>query len=188
MNGFQVWRLHRALKMHFTTRKYDLFQYNGRFYGDDEIMFKKLNHKMLYEMMSVKFENPHQAVEFFLSNLLYTRADEAFTLHAWDNYKRWIREKESLTKLIADDLGGLDLSTDLHDDVLPKLLKLIVGGKIMPQTAVAIDAVIPFLADWDAKVYFGHEESVLKLIKLKRFVKYNTELIAQLIVKKQCEK
>lgn len=186
MNGYQIWKIHRAVKMHFTS-KYDLFLYNGRFRRDGKETYDKINQRFVYEFLSTKFERSYDAVEFFLSNIIYTSSDQAFSINSWDNYKQWIREKESLTKFITDDLEKLNLDTDLMDDVLPPLLKYIVGGKIMPQTAVAIDANIPFLADWKHKVYFGFDDTVLKLTKLSKFCKYNDQLITQCIQEKQSE-
>lgn len=187
MNGYGVWKVHRAVKMHFTS-KYDLFQYKGRFVRDGEDSFAKVRRRVQYEMISSKFERPYDCVEYFLSNIIYTSSDESFSVTSWDNYNRWIKEKESLTKLIADNLDILDLEKDLHDDVLPTLLKYIVAGKIIPQTAVAIDENIPFLSVWKKKSYFGFDDTVLKLTKLSRFCKYNKERISSLISQKQSEK
>lgn len=188
MNGHQLWKIHRAVSMHFTDKNYDLFKYNGRFNRDDEGAFRKISRRNTYEFMSSKFDRPYDSVEYFVSNLIYTASDEAFTASAGDNYKRWVKEKESLTKLISDDLDKLDFGVDLHDDTLPNLLKMIVSNKIMPQTAVALDEVVPFLNEWDLKVYFGFHQNVLKLTKLSRFCKYNKPRIQSLILEKTSEK
>jgi hypothetical protein len=185
MNGYQVWKIHRAVKMHFTSKNYDLFQYQGKFVRDDVASFQRVRRKMIYEMISSKFEKPYNAVEYFVSNIIYTTSDEALTVSAWDNHAKWIRQKESLTKLISDDLDMIDLEADLIGDDLPNLLRLIVAGKIMPQTACAIDANIPFLQTWKKKSYFGFDETVLKLTKLPKFCKYNQDRIASIIADKQ---
>ena len=187
MNGYSVWKIHRAVKMHFTS-KYDLFKYGGKFVRDDIGSFGKVRRKAMYEAISSKFEKPYAAVEYFVSNIIYTSSDESFTVTAWDNNKKWIRQKESLPKLISDDLDMIDLDTDLVGDDLPNLLRLIVAGKIMPQTACAIDANIPFLHSWKKKNYFGFDDVVLKLIKLPKFCVYNQARIADLITEKQSEK
>jgi hypothetical protein len=186
MNGHQVWKIHRAVKMHLTS-DYDLFKYSGRFVRDGEEYYQKINRKKMYEILSSKLTRPFDAVEFFLSNLVYTTGDQAFTIFEWDNYKRWIRQKESLTKLICDDISNLDLENDLLDDFIPGLLRSIISEKIMPQTAVAIDGVIPILDDWKKKVYFGADSTVLKLIKLKPFCKFKLDRV-ELMIRETCEK
>ena len=186
MNGYQVWKIHRAVKMHFTS-KYDIFLYNGHFSSDSMDAYAKVSRRKLYEIYATKFDRPYMAVEFFLSNLIYTPSDESFSVRAWDNHQKWIYQKESLTKLISDDLEKIDLGKDIISDSMPNLLKQIVSGKIMPQTAVALDAVFPFLDTWKSKVYFGFDDMVLKLIKLKRFCKYNTDVIQGKVMEKQAE-
>lgn len=187
MNGFQMWRIHRAVKMHLTS-DYDLFKYNGRFVRDSMQFFEKNSRRKMYEILSCKFERPFDSVEFFLSNLVYTNSDQVFTHYEWDNYKRWIRQKESLTKMICDDLTEVDFDHDLVDDFVPCLLRSIIAEKIMPQTAVAIDRNIPILNDWKNKVYFGCDDVVLKLIKLKPFCKFNDEKVKMTIREIQSEK
>jgi hypothetical protein len=188
MNGFALWKIHRAVGMHFTDKNYDLFKYNGRFNRDNEYAFGKVSRRNTYEFMSSKFERPYDSVEYFVSNLIYTSSDEAFTATAWDNNKRWIREKESLTKLISDDLEKLDFEVDLHDETMPNLLKMIVSNQIIPQTAVALNEIIPFLDEWNSKVYFGFHQNVVKLSKLSRFCKYNKSRIESIILEKTSEK
>jgi hypothetical protein len=183
MDGFTVWKLHRAIKLHFTSKKYDVFKYDGQVAGVSEEAFEKLRSRGIYEIIASRFDNPKHAVQFFISNFVYSDHDTAFEITSWDNYKLWIKHKEALTRFIERDLEKADLD-DLNSDFTPMLLKQVVSGEVLPQTVVALDNHLHFLQDWYDKDYFAFGKTILKLVKLKPFLKYNEQIINQLINEK----
>jgi hypothetical protein len=186
MDGFSVWKIHRAVSLHLTSMKYDLFEYNGRVKNSSIDVFMKQNTRKLYDGIARHLEKPFDAVQFVLGNMIYTSEDMTLnSASSWDNYKMYMRHRESLTKFISDDLVDIDLRTDLVADGPPKLLRSVVSGKCLPQTVVAINRKYNNIDDWLAKDYFGIQKYVIKLKKLDKFVKYNQQKIDSIIEEKE---
>lgn len=186
MDGFAVWKIHRAVSLHLTSLKYDLFEHNGRVKNSSIDVFMKQNTRKMYEGIARHLDRPFDAVQFVLGNMIYTPEDTTLnSTVSWDSYKKYIRHKESLTKFIADDLVTVDLSTDLLADEPPKLLLNVVAGNVLPQTVVAINRRYSNIDDWLAKDYFGIQKYVIKLKKLDKFVKYNQQKIESIMYEKE---
>lgn len=178
VDGFTMWKLHRAVKLHLLTDKYDVFKSQGRVKGASLEKFLESREKKLFEILGKNFEKPQDAIQFFVANIAYSGKDEMYdTGLAWENYLLWMKHKESLTKLILDDLELLDLETDLEGNP-PRLLQGILSGRILPETAVAINRYKHYIPEWKNKVYFGvgHWRCIIE--KLDKFVKFNEVTIS----------
>jgi len=184
MDGYSVWKLHRAVSLHLTTLGYDLFEHRGRTRNTSRLAYEKFNVKFVFDGIAKNLSKPNDAVQFFISNIIYSQKDEIYDPSlSWDNYTKWTRDKEGLTKFISDDLSKLDLSIDLveSDGKPPRLLIGVVTGNILPQTAVAINRKHQFIDSWIEKDYFGLQRYSVIIKKLDRFVKYNEDVINQLM-------
>jgi hypothetical protein len=187
MDGYTAWKLHRAVSLHLTTLTYDLFEHNGRVKNTGPEFYMKTNSRKIFELIAKRLDKPHDAVEFFIACILYTRDDQVMNpMTSWDLHTKYKKHKESLTKFILDDLETIDVDRDLYSsDSIPVLLSDIVSGNVLPQTAVALDKKKPFLKEWvDSKVYFGFRPYGIKLSKMSRFVKYNEDKVNSLIEEK----
>ena len=178
VDGYTMWKLHRAVKLHLLTEKYDVFKSNGRVKNTELERFLKSNDKKIFELLGKHFEKPQDAIQFFVANIAYTGKDEMYdSAMAWENYLLWVKHKESLTKLILDDLDILDVKKDLQGNP-PRLLQGILAGKILPETAVAINRYKPFIKEWKKQVYFGSGHFPCIIDKLDKFVKFNEVTIS----------
>ena len=59
-----------AIKLHFTTDRYDVFEANGKVSGSKET-FEKRNDRFLFEKIGRKFNEPRQLIEYFVANFAY---------------------------------------------------------------------------------------------------------------------
>lgn len=182
MDGYSAWKLHRAIKFHLLTLRYDIFKHRTETKNSDIENFLKQSDRKIFEFIGKQFERPYDAVQFFVANIAYTGNDGIYESGlAWQNYLLWVKHKESLTKLISDDLEVIDLQKDILESNPPRLLSLILAGKVLPETAVAINRVKPFVDDWLKKDFFGVGNYPLIIKKLDKFVNYDTEKIEALI-------
>jgi hypothetical protein len=184
MEAYAAWKLHRAVSLHLTTLNYDLFEHRGRTRNTSRLSWEKFNAKFAFEGVAKEFSKPNDAVQFFIANIVYSQKDDVYDQSiSWDNYQKWTRDKESLTRFISDDISKLSLPADLEgiDGKPPRLLIGYVTGNILPQTAVAINKKHQFIDSWLEKDYFGLQRYSVIIKKLDRFVKYNPDIINQLI-------
>ena len=187
MDGYSVWKIHRAVSLHLNTLKYDLFEHNGRVKNSSVDVYNKQNTKRVYEGISRHLNKPFDAVQFFLGNMIYTPDDMTLNQSvSWEYYTKYLKHKESLTKFISDDIQTIDLETDIirTDDTIPELLNGVIAGRYIPQTVIALNRHMNFIDSWLAKDYFGFQKYVVKLKKLDRFVKYNEPRIDVLLKEK----
>lgn len=184
MDGYTAWKLHRAIKMHLLTSAYDLFEHNGRTKNSSLDHFLKRSDRDVFEMIGRQFTRTNDAVQFFIANIAYTGKDSVYeSSESWELYLQWMKHKESLTKMISDDLEKIDVQNDIKGNP-PKLLSQILARRILPETAVAINRVCPFIDSWLENDYFGVGNWPIILKKMDRFVKYDTTKIEMLIGQK----
>jgi hypothetical protein len=184
MDGYTAWKLHRAVSFHLLQKKYDLFEHNGRTKHSSLDCYLKQRDNKMFEIMAKSFTKPNDIVQFFVANIVYTGKDITYDLATcWENYLKWVKNKESLTKRISDDISLLDLPRDIEEGNPPRLMTMILSGKILPETAVAINRVRPFIDKWIDKDYFGcgNYPNIIKKLDSKLMSKYNTEAIKTLI-------
>lgn len=185
MEGYDAWKLHRAIKFHLLNIRYDLFAHEGRTSNSSIDDFLKQRDRQIFEFIGSQFTRSIDIVQFFVANIAYTGNDSVHESGvAWENYLLWMKNKESLTKVITDDLDRIDVNNDIKGNP-PKLLSMILARKITPETAVAINRVHPFVDEWLEKQYFGAGNWPVIIKKMDRFVKYNEERIKDLICQNQ---
>jgi hypothetical protein len=177
-----MWKLHRAVKLHLLTDKYDVFENKGHVKHVSLEKFLQQNDRKLFELLGKQFKTPQESIQFFVANIAYSGKDEMYdTAMAWENYLLWMKHKESLTKLILDDLELLNLNSDLSGNP-PRLLQGILAGKILPETASVINRYKKFIPDWKKNTYFGAGNWPIIIQKLDKFVgKFNESAIADAI-------
>jgi hypothetical protein len=186
VDGFQCWKIHRAVVLHMTTLKYDMVEQRGHVKGIYLDKFLGLNSRYIFENIAKNLKTPNDAVHFFISNLAYSNSDEVYdTIRSWENYSRWVKEREMTTQLILDDLEHFDFSHLVGNP--PELLRDIVSGKKSIHTAIAINRVRPFIDQWIKEDYFTFIRRCIIIKKLDKFVKFNSNKISSLLFEKENE-
>jgi hypothetical protein len=183
MDGYTTWKLHRAISFHLTTQKYDIFEYKGRTKNSTQDIYERKNDKRFFEVIGNTFDRPNDAVQFFVANILYTgHADVHDIATGWENYTLWRKRKDALTKFLSDDIERLNLPNDILDGNPPRLLKELLSGRVMVETAVVLNRYIPFSKQWLEKSYFGAGGLPLIIDKADKFIgKFNEGKIKSFI-------
>ena len=186
MDGFQCWKIHRAVVLHLTTLKYDMVEQRGNVRGISPDKFATLNSRFIFQNIARNLKVPNDAVHFFISNLVYSSTDDVYdSIKSWENYSRWTREREMTTQLILDDLDTFEFEHLVGNP--PELLKNIVAGTKSIQTAIALNRHQPFIDQWIQNDYFTFNKKCIIIKKLDKFVKFNVNKILSVLSEKENE-
>jgi hypothetical protein len=186
MDGYSVYKIYIASKLHFTT-DYDVFKKNGAIKGYKE-KYNVRNDKSLFEKLGRKFKKPSDAVEYFVSN--FAVGHDAVVYHssvADDLYKDWIKTKESITHVFKEDCNTILNSLTTKSNNLysfsgstmqiPELMKLHIGNHIKVQTIVILNAFNSFFDNWKTQTNIIFADECRRIIKAERFVKFDRKKV-----------
>lgn len=193
MDGFKAYRYYLALKLHFTSEKFNVFENRGNVKGSREA-FNVRNDRYIFEKLARKFNNDRDIIQFFVANFAYGNESAIYAgQEADDNLNEWNRRKQSITKIFIDDLASLltyveinKLPTssifDFNFSEYPAALKLFLGGKISIETLVIINELDHIVEHWLDNPIVQHiwSNELLRIKKLIGFVKYDKEKLRKI--------
>ena len=185
IDAFHTYKFFMAIKLHFTTDRYDVFEANGKVSGSKET-FEKRNDRFLFEKIGRKFNEPRQLIEYFVANFAYGNTGVIYSSESDQYYDTWISRKESRSHLFKQQLNEIGRHLEqsklkyenlfIIDNNVPELLKLYVGGYVHLETVVLLDKFENFLLSWRSiGRYWDSELRILN--KIKKFVKYDPDKI-----------
>ena len=186
MDGFKAYRYYLAIKLHFTTDRFNVFENRGSVRGTRDA-FNARNDRYIFEKLATKRPDDKEIIQFFVSNFAYGNDQAIYAgQEAEDNYLQWQKRKQSMTKIFVDDLATLITHIELNklkptaifqftENEYPVALKLFVGGKIAIETLNIIDDMTGMLDDWvvHPSVRYIWEAEMRRIKKLTGFVKYD---------------
>ena len=190
MDGFKAYKYYMAVKLHFTSKKYNVFQNRGHVKGTREA-FNSRNDRYIFEKLAQKYSNDKDIIQFFVSNFAYGNDTAIYgNSEAEELYAEWQKRKQSITKVFIDDLANVMNMCDVHkfntDSIfkssngdLPVLTSMFLSGKITIETLRMIDDIEPFINQWedDPMITIVLGDKLLRIEKLKGFVKYDSDKI-----------
>lgn len=193
MDGFKAYKYYMAIKLHFTSPKYDVFQTRGHVKGSRDT-FTSRNDRYIFEKLAQKYPADKDIIQFFVSNFAYGHETAIYAnSEADDLFSEWQRRKQSVTKIFVDDLASIINHCEMNrmdqkeifnsvDGDLPAVLNLYLSGKITIETLSIINDFYPFVDLWDAnptsRIVLG--DGLLRIKKLKGFVKYDSEKLSKI--------
>lgn len=156
MTPFQCAKCYLALKMHFTTDRYDIFKYNGRVSLSRE-GFEKRKDRYRLEKMS-RQKDDAEIVQFFVAN--FSRKHDysgLFDDQSETRFKQWAAYQESLSYNFGNEVKKLfeDAQEDgmCYNDVFfsdeyqhPPVLTAYLGKEISIETFIILDRLNSFTA------------------------------------------
>ena len=191
MDGFKAYKYYMAVKLHFTSKKYNVFETRGHVKGTREA-FNSRNDRYIFEKLGQKYDD-RDIIQFFVSNFAYGNDTAIYgNSEAEELYFEWQKRKQSITKTFIDDLANIMNMCDVHkfnsdgifkskDGDLPVLTSMYLSGKISIETLRIIDDIEPFVDSWEndpmIKIVLG--DKLLRIEKLKGFVKYDSDKITK---------
>lgn len=176
VDPFRCFTLYLSIKTHFTNERYDALVHNGRIKTSRE-QFENRVDRNLFILLAKRFDSVQHAVSYFVANLAY---GNTYPLHdfdqGFDNYNKWQRVRQSLTKTFMDDLdylanSGLTLDGLLNaKDGMPPLFMLMKNRKVNIETVAILNKLNPFVDTWKQshKIW---KDDFLVIKKLGSFLK-----------------
>jgi len=186
MDGFKAYRYYLALKLHFTTDKFDVFQNRGNVRGTREA-FNARNDRYIFEKLALKHSDDKDIIQFFVANFAYGRDSAIYAgQEAEDNYMQWLKRKQSITKIFVDDLATILTHIEVNklkysaifeftQNEYPVALSLFIGGKISIESLRIIDDFTDILDKWriHPTIRYIWDDEIRRITKLTGFVKYD---------------
>lgn len=184
IDGFRVYKFYLAVKLHYTTDKFNVFENQGRVRGSRDKFWSR-NDRGLFEKLGRQFDTDREVIEYFVSN--FAAGNDCVVYDgstAGDNHTNWLKIKQSLTKTFRDDLSKIVLhlenNPDKVDDLydfdgprIPELMKLCIGNEITVQSLVILNSFRNFFENWKLQTNLIFEDECRRIIKSEKFVSFS---------------
>jgi hypothetical protein len=188
--GFAAFAMFNALKLHFSSKSYNYFKYNGKTNVTKD-SFSKRKDKYSFYKLSRRY-SILELKEYYVSNLIKKNVSwigEIIGQDAEEVYTKWQKTNQSLTYVFKNDIEKI-FELGNPDDLLrvsggqhPLLFNKVMSDEIAIETVVILNAILNFFPMWDKKI---HDDLVwpswrLKLIKYEPFIVYNKIKFTEII-------
>ena len=185
MNGFEVYKIYLAVKLHFTSkgRSYDFHKHLGRTTARLET-FTKRRDRYFFHKLSKSYNN-NTIVDYFVSNFVTNTnlwVGDIIGKTGDDNYKVWSKKIEGLHYYYEQDIDYILEQDYKFDDLFksvngqhPPILKMFLSKKINFETILILDEILSFTKQLNKNI----NEKVLwpklydRMIRYKSFLNYN---------------
>ena len=189
MNGFEVYKIYLAIKLHFTSKNqsYDFHKHNGRTTAKLETFTKRRDRYFFHKLS--KSYNDNSIVDYFLSNFVSNTnlwVGDIIGKSGDDHYKEWSKKLEALHYYYEQDIdyiiermttkdikfNDLFLSTGGQH---PPIVKMFLSKKINFETLIILDDILKFTKKLNKDI----TEKVLwpklfdRMKRYKPFLSYN---------------
>ena len=185
MNGFEVYKIYLAVKLHFTSkgRSYDFHKHLGRTTARLET-FTKRRDRYFFHKLSKSYNN-NTIVDYFVSNFVTNTnlwVGDIIGKTGDDNYKVWSKKIEALHYYYEQDIDYILEQDYKFDDLFksvngqhPPILKMFLSKKINFETVLILDDILSFTKQLNKNI----SEKVLwpklydRMIRYRAFLNYN---------------
>ena len=185
MNGFEVYKIYLAVKLHFTSkgRSYDFHRHLGRTTARLET-FTKRRDRYFFHKLSKSYNN-NTIVDYFVSNFVTNTnlwVGDIIGKTGDDNYKQWSKKIEALHYYYEQDIDYILEQDYKFDDLFksvngqhPPILKMFLSKKINFETVLILDEILSFTKQLNKNI----NEKVLwpklydRMIRYRAFLNYN---------------
>ena len=186
MTSYEAYTLYLAIKLHFTTPNYDYFKLNAKVNSSFNSFIKR-NDRFFFHKLATKYgENLR---DYYVSNFVdrpktwvgdLVRADGDTIYNKWRKYNEsfWYNFRNDCV-LVRNVIDGNNIR---FDDVFsvdsgqhPRLLRLLLSGKVSIQSVIIFDKILSFVNRWDKEIKetIIWPEKSFKITKLRPFINVN---------------
>lgn len=184
IDGYRAYKFYLAIKLHFTTDKYDVFKSKGAVSCTLE-SFERRNDKPIFIKLGQKFASEKDYIQYVACNFIYGNPHVIYSgYEADENYIEWQRRRQSMTKLFSDDCDKIIESGKNIDDIInctkntiPYIITLYLSKQINMETIRILDDQLDFVSKWDGTVYNMFQDQIRVIKKAKGFIKYDKSRI-----------
>lgn len=187
MNEFDVYKMYLALKLHFTTDKYDVIKQKGKVRASRNAFAKRTD---LFSIKKIsKNYSDEEIANFLVAN--FTSGDRwggVFDSDAGERYLEWKKRIESLSYIFESDLNNLALDIEANSKTFedcfiveknnhPYIIRCFLRKTITLETLVILENLVPYLENFDNNI----DDNIIwpdisrMIKKYKPFLKFNKE-------------
>jgi hypothetical protein len=179
MDDFTAYKIYRALKLHFSSKTYNVIESRGFVKGITLEKYKSQRFVPWFKFLSKQFSKESEFVQFVVANCAYGDIENIFEYDtALINYETWQKNKKKSTYLITETVESIDHLKDKLTGLPPSILNLVIQDKVNIETAVAINRCNTYIPEsLLSKDYHIFSKIALKIKKLDNFVKYDEEKV-----------
>jgi hypothetical protein len=194
MEPFEVYRLYMALKLHFTTKEYDVTKTKGAV-KSSQSAFMKRRDVFLFRKLAHKFKK-HEVINYFVAN--FASGDKnggLFSAESFEIYEKWIVRQDKLSYMFTDDISRLLLESEKlkqeplisYNNQHPIAIRMYLGGKISLETLIILDKLLDFryTLNTDLTNDFIWNDLSLLIEKYRPFVRFDRTKFNQLWIKEK---
>ena len=187
MTSYDAYRLYLAVKLHFTTPNYDFFRHNAKV-NSSLNSFLKRNDRFFFHKLTTKY-CPQSNIKEMVDNFVDRPKTWVGDLVRADGdtiYNKWRKYNESFSYNFRNDCvcvsNAITADNIRFDDVFsvvdgqhPRMLRLLLSGKISILSLIFFDKILSFVNRWDKEITetIVWPEKSFKITKLKPFVNVN---------------
>ena len=189
IHGFDVYRMYLAMKLHFTSPKFDYFASNGRTKAKEET-YQQRNDFWFFETLARKYKKD-EIQELLLASFIVSEDSSKVWIgtiknSGKDSWVVWKKLQESITYTFKQDISAVADDLEQKGDTFnslfesleshPPLLRHYLRRTIHLDTLVIMDIVLGFTRRWDKDLTDPLWESLsLKIKKYKPFLSVDTK-------------
>ena len=186
MTSYDAYKLYLAVKLHFTTANYDYFKHNAKV-NSSLNAFLKRNDRFFFHKLATKYGD--ELMYYYVSNFVDRPKTWVGDLVRADGdtiYNKWRKYNESFSYNFRNDCvlvrNVIDGNNIRFDDVFsvdsgqhPRLLRLLLSGKVSIQSVIIFDKILSFINRWDKEIKetIIWPEKSFKITKLSPFINVN---------------
>jgi len=200
MNGFEVYKIYLAVKLHFTSKNqsYDFHKHNGRTTARLGTFTKRRDRYFFHKLS--KLYNDRDIADYFVSNFVTNTnlwVGDIIGRLGDENFKLWQKKIEALSYYYEQDIDYIIEQMNTKDITFdnifiskggqhPYILKYFLSKRINFETFIILDDILNFSRQLNKSI----TEKVLwpklyeRMIRYKPFLKYNTTKYKQILKKK----
>ena len=189
MDGFEVYKVYLAIKLHFTSknRSYDFHKHGGRTTAK-LATFTKRSDRYFFHKLSKSY-NDITIVDYFVSNFVTNTnlwVGDIIGQSGDEAYKEWSKRLEALQYYYEQDIDYLlermTVNKMNFDDIFtsvkgqhPPILKMVLSKKIAFETFLILEDILSFSKRLNKDI----AETVLwpklhdRMVRYRPFLKYN---------------
>lgn len=159
MEPFEVYRYYLALRLHFTTEKYDAIKQQGRVKASRQAFFKR-NDLLAIRRVAETYSDK-EVVDFLVSNFVSgDRWGGVFDTEAKERYTGWKKRIESLSYTFEKEISKVQLFCDKNNLTFqesitptknqhPYIIKMYLRNEVSIETLVILDQLVNFSTKLD---------------------------------------
>jgi hypothetical protein len=196
LTAYEVYESYVAIKLHFSTDRYDYNLYHGQVKSVSQEAFENRKDKAFFYKLSYKYKK-NELEDFLVANMLTGKVNWVGVLvkaEADKNYRDYLKTKQSLKYVFEQDLNTLFAQVNepldalvIEDGQNPLILKEMYAGNITLETVIILNEILPI-------EYFSALDSRLKddilwpetrnrAMKLRAFMKFSKPIMKGILKK-----